>query len=86
MGGERPDAQSAVGVPVHPVQFAQSAYVDEVARPGQPVVHHRDEALPAGDDLRVVAELGQQPRGSVDVTGPVVLEGAGFMVLLSYVP
>src|SRR5207248_9429523 len=36
------------------------AQVDDVLRLDEPELHHRDEALAPGDDLRVVVEASQQ--------------------------
>ena len=53
----------------HAVRLAQEGAdiiavdVDDVLRPAQAHGHHRDQALPAGQDLRLVTELGQRADG-----------------------
>ena len=57
------------------VQAADPVDVDEVGRRGQAHVEDRDEALSAGEDLAVMADLGEHGDGGVDAARRVVLEG-----------
>jgi len=77
VGGERPDPQR-VPIAAQVVEPADPADVDQMGGPGQPEVHHRDQALPAGDDLRLVAELGQQSDRSRHVSRAVISECGGL--------
>ena len=49
--------------------------LDDDARPGQPVVQQRHEALAAGQDLGVVRVLGEHVEGLPDRRRRNVLEG-----------
>ena len=48
--------------------------VDEQAWLCQPVLHERQEAVAAGQDLRLALVVGQQPQRIVQAHGPEVLE------------
>lgn len=50
----------AVGLLADVLQRVETANVDEVPRPGESEVHHGDQGLASGDDLRVLAQLGEQ--------------------------
>ena len=52
--------------------------VDEVGWRREPHVEDRDEALPAGEDLAVVAHLGQVATASSRDRGAWCTNGAGF--------
>ena len=67
-------AQVPVGV-VDVVETGDAVDVDEHLGEREPELHHRDEALPAGEHLRFVAELGEQRNSLVRAAGSVVLEG-----------
>ncbi len=54
MPDERPDPQLAVGL-LDPVESADVVDVDQMARIREAELHHRDQALPAGEDFRLVA-------------------------------
>jgi len=56
-------------------QFVDAVDVDEVVGRGQPVGHDDAEALVAGEQFGVVAEVRQQLRGLGDGRRSVVLEG-----------
>ena len=60
------------------IQPGDAVDVDEVAGAGQPHVEHGDQALPAGEHLAVVADLGQHGDGLVDGAGCVVHERCGL--------
>ena len=47
----------------------------EHRREGEPQLHHRQQRVPAGDQLGVLAVLGEQRDGLVDRAGPDVVEG-----------
>src|SRR4051812_30457952 len=55
-------------------QLVDPRDVDEVVEMRQAHRQHRDQALPAREDLRVVAVLGKQRDGLVDGVGPVIRE------------
>ena len=69
--GPHPDR---VGVAGDLVQLGQPVDVDQVAGGGQAHVEQRDQALAAGQDLAVVADLGQHGQGLGHRARPVVLE------------
>jgi hypothetical protein len=73
MAGDGPDPDGVV-VDGDLVQLGQPVDVDQVAGGGQAHVEQRDQALAAGEDLAVVADLGQHGQGLGDRRGPVVLE------------
>jgi hypothetical protein len=72
--GHDPDA---VGVGDDLVQLGQPVDVDQVGGRDQAHVEQRDQALAAGQDLAVVADLGQLDQGLGDGRGSVVGEGWG---------
>ena len=49
-----------------------AAQVDERLGGGQPQLHQRQQRMPSGQVLRVLAVLGRQPEGLVDRRGPYV--------------
>jgi hypothetical protein len=65
---DRPVAALDAPQLVHPTQ------IDEVVEDRQAQVEHRHQALAAAEDLRAVAELGQQPDGLVQARRRVVGE------------
>ena len=52
---------------------------------GQAKLHHRDEAVPARQELRVILVLGKRPRASCTLVGEWYSKAAGYM-LGSYRP
>ena len=60
------------------VEAGDPVDVDEVRRGGQAHVEERDQALPAGEHLAVVADLGEDGDGLVDGARCVVHEGGGL--------
>ena len=63
---------------VHGIQPGHAVDVDEVPGAGEAHVEHRDEALPTGEHLAVVADLGEDAHGLVDGARRVVHERSGF--------
>src|ERR1017187_5686799 len=55
-------------------QFADPADVDQGRGEGEPQLHHRQQRVAAGQQLGVVAELGQQFQGVLGGVGGRVLE------------
>jgi hypothetical protein len=63
------------GLGADEVELVQPVHVDEDAGLREAEVHHRDEALPARDDLGLISKGVQQLNGLVDAPGCSVLEG-----------
>ena len=61
----------------HEGKLAYAGDVDEPFRAREPHGHERHEALPAGDDSRVVAG-GQHCASLVDIRRPCIVERGGF--------
>ena len=59
----------------HAGQAADPPDVDQVLGLGQAQLHHGDEAVAAGEQLRVVFVAGQEPNRLLDARHPMVLEG-----------
>ncbi len=70
----RPDRDRAVG-PLDAGERRHPVEVHDVLEAREPQRQHRDEALPSGEWLRLVAVLGEQTDHVVDRLGRVVLEG-----------
>ena len=66
-------------------QLGDVVQVDQLRRLRQAHVHHRHQALAAGDDLGHVAMLGQQAQRVVERRGPVVAEGGWLHVVTSII-
>ena len=69
----RPDGDRAVG-PLDAGERGHPVEVHDVLEARQPQREHRDEALPPGEWLRLVAVLREQTDNVVDRLGRVVLE------------
>ena len=81
LGGHRPD-DDVVAVGADALEVGDAAEVDEMARCRQPELHHRDQAVAAGERPGVVAEIGEQRHGIGDGFRAVVGECAwnhGFL-------
>ena len=77
MQGQRADPQFSV-VHADIPQSGKPTDVHERRRAGETEVHHRDEALAAGDELGVVAKLGEQRYGLIGGSRTVVPERRGL--------
>ena len=77
MQGQRADPQFSV-VHADVPQLGKPTDVHERRRAGETEVHHRDQALPAGEELGVVAELGQQRHGLLGGSRTVIGERRGL--------
>ena len=62
----------------HVAQVGDARDVDERGRADEPEVHHRHEALAAGQDLGVLAQLGQALERLLGAVDAVVVEGRGL--------
>jgi hypothetical protein len=60
MPRQRAHPQSAVR-PGDALQLGDAVDIDDVLRPAQPHRHHRHQALPAREHLRLIAQPGQHP-------------------------
>ena len=56
------------------VEALEPVDVDQMPRRGEPQLHHRDQALSAGEDLRLVAEGGEHIERLSQRGRPVILE------------
>jgi hypothetical protein len=56
VGGHRADPPAAVGA-LDPVQPRNLAQVDQQRRRGQPQLHQRQQRMPAGEQLGILADL-----------------------------
>ena len=74
LAGHRPDRDRAVG-PLDAGERRHPVEVHDVLEASQPQRQHRDEALPPGERLGLVAVLREQTGHVVDRLGRVVLEG-----------
>ena len=72
-----PDDRTEYDMTVHALDKAQrgdAADVDQSIEPRQTEVEHRDQALAAGQHLRLVAEVAEQLDGVLDGRRRVILE------------
>ncbi len=77
MSGHRTDPD-LVDADAHVAELVvQVVDVDEVLEVGQPQLHHRDQAVAAGHQPRLVAEPLQQADRVVDAGGAFVVERCG---------
>jgi hypothetical protein len=74
MPGERADPYP-VGARLDVAQFrVQVVDVDEIVEISQPQLHHRQQAVPAGDQPRRTAQPFHQADGMIHIGGSLVLE------------
>ena len=77
LAGHGADAQTTTGV-LDAGQPVNGVEVDQVIEAGQPHGQHRNEALPPGERLGLVAVLGQEVQGLGQALRRVVPEGGGL--------
>ena len=70
--------REALFVPRHLIEAGNCADVDDDFRPGQAKVHHRNQALPAGQDLGFVSMGSQKIQDFGHIMGPLVPESCGL--------
>jgi len=63
-----------VALLAYEVQLREVVDVDQVLGAGQPQLHHRQQAVPAGDDSRVGAEPPKGCNGALDAGRSLVLK------------
>ena len=76
MTSERSDRHMVAAV-AQVGQVAEPADVDEHRRHGEPQLHQREQRHAAGDELRLVAVLGEQGQRGVGGIRALVLERGG---------
>ena len=62
----------------NPAELGNTIDVDQPLRCDQPQVHHRNQALAAGQNFRLVAVLSQRGENAVQIDRANVLEGWRF--------
>ena len=75
---ERTERDRPVVVHVDAVESGDGADVDDVAGAPHPESHQRDQALPTGEDLRLVAVFVEEGQRRLERLGPVVCERRCF--------
>ena len=55
-------------------EIVETTYVDQLRRSGEPVLHHRDERMPTGEELRLVAVFPKKLNGMFCRLGDRVIE------------
>ena len=58
----------------HAFQLADPGEVNQVARLGQPELHHRNEAMPAGEQSRLAVKPTEQGHSFAEGRGTMVFE------------
>jgi hypothetical protein len=76
VAGQRADPHR-VAVLLDVRQVADAPDVDQYGGHRQPQPHQRQQRVPSGQQLGIVAVLGQQAHGLVDRRGPLVVERCG---------
>ncbi len=76
VAGERADGEVVAGV-AHVGEVGEPSDVDEHGGGGEAQLHERQEGHPAGEELGVVAVLGEGGERLVGRAGPHVLERGG---------
>ena len=86
-GGGRTDPQGAVSM-FDALQLADPSDIDEMVDVREPQREHRHEALPAGEHLGLLAELGEELDGLVSGRRSVVVERrpASRLIAQMYIP
>src|ERR1700730_19158093 len=77
LGGHRTNNDGAA-VGVDAAQFAQILEIHQMARLGQAQLHHRDRAVPAGDDADIVTVAREDGEGLVEGPWTMILERRGY--------
>jgi hypothetical protein len=72
-GGHGADAQG-ISLPLDAFELGDGGNVDQVFGGREPQLHHRDQALTAGQDARAIGMLGQQPGGLGNGLGAMIGE------------
>ena len=75
--GHRPDPDLVDPDPDVAELVVQVVDVDEVLEVGEPQLHHREQAVAAGDEAGLVAQPLEQADGVVDAGGAFVVERSG---------
>jgi hypothetical protein len=70
VAGEGTDGEVVAGV-ADVAEVGEPADVDEHRRVGQAELHHRQERVAAGEELGLVAVLGEQGEGLLGRGGPL---------------
>jgi hypothetical protein len=73
LGGHGADAQG-IGLPLDAFELGDGGNVDEVFGSREPQLHHRDQALAAGQHARAIGMLGKQPSGFGNGLGAMIGE------------
>ncbi len=76
MAHQGADPELAVGF-LDRIEPGDAVHVDQVSGIGEPELHHRDQALAAGQHFGVVAMGREQIQGLGELVRPVVLETGG---------
>ena len=74
-----------VAVGRNATQLLDPAQVDQQGRRGEPQLHQRDQRVPAGEDLRVLAAVGQRRQRLVERAGRNVVELSGDQRFASWI-
>src|SRR5215471_14078634 len=77
LGGHSADDHS-IRVGLNPTQLLQVLQINQMLRPSQSELHHRDQAVSAGDDPRVFTVVRQKPERLVERAGPMIGERRGY--------
>ena len=77
LGRHRAD-HDAAPVDADALEIGDVLKVDEMRDRSHPELHHRNEAVAAGDDARLVAQLSEERERGCDVCRPMVLEPSRY--------
>ena len=81
LGGHRADHDLAA-LEADAFQLGDAGEVDEMGRHGEAQLHHRNEAVAAGDDAGVGIQPAEQGDRVREAGGAMILEGSGDQVVL----